>query len=89
MLFSHNLITVFGIRTAGSDTTANSTAAILFWIFSTPRVLQKLRNELTEALTTSDFSQSQLSLDLVGDGEDEEAVADRLGIPLHNEVCDI
>jgi len=72
------------LLTAGSDTTANSTAAILFWIFSTPRVLEKLRNELTEALPISDALQSNTSLNVVD--EDEEAVADSLGIPLHNEV---
>ncbi|KIJ38622.1 hypothetical protein M422DRAFT_112553, partial [Sphaerobolus stellatus SS14] len=41
------------LLTAGSDTTANSTAAILYWIYKTPSVLQRLRKEIDEALQNS------------------------------------
>ena len=35
---------------AGSDTTSNTSCAILFWICSTPGVLQKLQKELDDAI---------------------------------------
>jgi benzoate 4-monooxygenase len=35
---------------AGSDTTSNTSCAILFWICSTPGVLEKLQKELDEAI---------------------------------------
>jgi benzoate 4-monooxygenase len=35
---------------AGSDTTSNTSCAILYWILKTPGVLQKLRRELDEAI---------------------------------------
>ncbi|KAF8521430.1 cytochrome P450 [Hysterangium stoloniferum] len=38
------------LLTAGSDTTANSTAAIIFHVLRNPRVLHKLRAELDDAL---------------------------------------
>ena len=38
-------------RTAGSDTTANSTAAILFHILRSPRVLHRLRAEVEAAVS--------------------------------------
>ncbi|KIJ51930.1 hypothetical protein M422DRAFT_157150 [Sphaerobolus stellatus SS14] len=41
------------LLTAGSDTTANSTAAIIYLIYKTLSVLQKLRSELDEALRNS------------------------------------
>ena len=37
---------------AGSDTTSNTSCAILFWICSTPGVLQKLQKELDKAIPT-------------------------------------
>ncbi|KIJ38648.1 hypothetical protein M422DRAFT_258766 [Sphaerobolus stellatus SS14] len=41
------------LLTAGADPTGNSTAAIIYWIYKTPAVLQKLRSELDEALRNS------------------------------------
>lgn len=38
---------------AGSDTTSNTSCAILFWICSTPGVLQKLQKELDKAIPSS------------------------------------
>lgn len=35
---------------AGSDTTSNTSCALLYWILRTPGVLQKLQQELDEAL---------------------------------------
>ncbi|KAK2625384.1 hypothetical protein QTJ16_004696 [Diplocarpon rosae] len=35
---------------AGSDTTSNTSCAILYWVTKTPGVLQKLRKELDEAI---------------------------------------
>ncbi|KAF4632646.1 hypothetical protein G7Y89_g5490 [Cudoniella acicularis] len=35
---------------AGSDTTSNTSCAILYWVVKTPGVLQKLQNELDEAI---------------------------------------
>jgi len=37
---------------AGSDTTSNTSCAILYWICKTPGVLQKLQKELDEAIPT-------------------------------------
>ncbi|KAI9048176.1 hypothetical protein LZ554_007971 [Drepanopeziza brunnea f. sp. 'monogermtubi'] len=38
---------------AGSDTTSNTSCAILYWVCKTPGVLQKLRTELDEAIPES------------------------------------
>lgn len=51
--FYHALIPYFCHRTAGSDTTANSTAAVLFYIMRTPRVLARLREELEAAVSVN------------------------------------
>ncbi|GJJ16217.1 hypothetical protein Clacol_010513 [Clathrus columnatus] len=42
------------LLTAGSDTTANSTAAIVYWIIRTPRVMKKLQEEIDEAVRSID-----------------------------------
>ncbi|KAF8887870.1 cytochrome P450 [Gymnopilus junonius] len=74
------------LLTAGSDTTANSTAAILFWIYSTPRVLEKLRDELTETLSAPLTVDSTVTLTFSDDNEATEEVADALGVPLHDQL---
>ncbi|KAH6670513.1 putative benzoate 4-monooxygenase [Halenospora varia] len=38
---------------AGSDTTSNTSCAILYWVLKTPGVLQKLQKELDEAIPKS------------------------------------
>ncbi|KAF4622227.1 hypothetical protein D9613_008961 [Agrocybe pediades] len=78
------------LLTAGSDTTANSTAAILFWIYATPRVLRKLREELDEMLAGVAPSASDLELvkPMIKEADDE-SVADILQIPLHDQVKDL
>jgi len=58
------------LLTAGSDTTANSTAAILFHVLKNPRVYDALRKELNE---------------LVVNGELEEG-EDGLALPCHDQV---
>ncbi len=35
---------------AGSDTTSNTSCALLFWCLKTPRVIEKLQRELDEAI---------------------------------------
>ncbi|KDR70723.1 hypothetical protein GALMADRAFT_881849 [Galerina marginata CBS 339.88] len=71
------------LLTAGSDTTANSTTAILFWVYSTPRVLEKLRIELADALSSPAIASPDPAV--VGD-EDGEMLADSLEIPLHDQL---
>ncbi|KIJ51917.1 hypothetical protein M422DRAFT_243486 [Sphaerobolus stellatus SS14] len=71
-------------RTAGSDTTANSTAAIRYWIYKTPSVLQKLRSELDEALRNSKDPGLPPSEIVVESEETEQE--EGLGIPLHEQV---
>lgn len=76
------------LLTAGSDTTANSTAAILYWVYRTPQVLQTLRNELESAFK-SDPDSIAISSDvpIIPDDEmREELAADALRIPLHDQV---
>jgi hypothetical protein len=57
-------------RTAGSDTTANSTAAILFHILKNPRVYRALREELGELVEDAGL----------------EAGEDGLALPSHDQV---
>ncbi|KAK0103354.1 hypothetical protein ONS95_005380 [Cadophora gregata] len=50
---------------AGSDTTSNTSCAILYWVLSTPGVLEKLRKELDEAIPeTMDVPTFELVKDL-------------------------
>jgi len=77
--------------TAGSDTTANSAAAILYWIYRTPRVLQALRAELAEAFKRDpDVITMSSDIPIVADEElKEELAADLLGIPFHDQVSSL
>lgn len=50
---------------AGSDTTSNTSCAILYWVCSTPGVLEKLRKELDQAIPeTMDVPTFELVKDL-------------------------
>ncbi|KAF8577651.1 cytochrome P450 [Ramaria rubella] len=67
------------LLTAGSDTTANSTAAVLFHVLRSPRVLGKLRAELDAVVGGVGVGADEA----VGDGD---ADADGRVIPWHDQI---
>lgn len=72
------------LLTAGSDTTANSTAAILYWIYRSPRVLSTLRAELLSALASQPSAILPPSTDF--DDLDIQVDDDTTTIPYHDQL---
>ncbi|KDR76603.1 hypothetical protein GALMADRAFT_247011 [Galerina marginata CBS 339.88] len=68
--------------TTGADTTADSITAIIFWVYSTPRVLNKLRDEVRKAFSTA--------FNVESEDEKEKKPTDLFSwIPSHDQIKDL